>query len=98
MLHCTRKKKKPPHYQLPGGHVDREEFELYISGNEEDNKNLNCQASALQQTIYRAARAGCARELWEETGIDLRTSMDRLWPLVFELPEKESNRKRLINE
>ena len=26
LLHCTRKKKKPPHWQLPGGHVDEPEF------------------------------------------------------------------------
>lgn len=27
LLHCTRKPKKGPHYQLPGGHVDNFEFE-----------------------------------------------------------------------
>ena len=27
LLHCTRKKKKGSHYQLPGGHVDDNEFE-----------------------------------------------------------------------
>lgn len=26
LLHCTRKKRKPPHWQLPGGHVDDFEF------------------------------------------------------------------------
>ena len=26
LLHCTRKKNKPPHWQLPGGHVDEHEF------------------------------------------------------------------------
>ena len=26
LLHCTRKKKKPPHWQLPGGHVDENDF------------------------------------------------------------------------
>jgi 8-oxo-dGTP pyrophosphatase MutT (NUDIX family) len=26
LLRCTRKKSKPPHWQLPGGHVDEEEF------------------------------------------------------------------------
>jgi hypothetical protein len=26
LLRCTRKKSKPPHWQLPGGHVDDEEF------------------------------------------------------------------------
>ncbi len=27
LLHCTRKAKKGPHYQLPGGHIDNFEFE-----------------------------------------------------------------------
>ena len=26
LLHCTKKKKKPPHWQLSGGHVDEQEF------------------------------------------------------------------------
>jgi 8-oxo-dGTP pyrophosphatase MutT (NUDIX family) len=26
LLRCTRKKTKPPHWQLPGGHVDDDEF------------------------------------------------------------------------
>ena len=26
LLHCTRKKSKGPHWQLPGGHVDDFEF------------------------------------------------------------------------
>jgi hypothetical protein len=30
MLHCTRKNKKPPHYQLAGGHID--EFEFLAAG------------------------------------------------------------------
>ena len=27
LLYCTRKTKKGPYYQLPGGHVDNFEFE-----------------------------------------------------------------------
>lgn len=27
LLYCTRKKSKGPHHQLPGGHVDKEDFE-----------------------------------------------------------------------
>ena len=27
LLRCTRKKNKPPHWQLPGGHVDEFEFQ-----------------------------------------------------------------------
>lgn len=26
LLHCTRKRKKGPHFQIPGGHVDEAEF------------------------------------------------------------------------
>lgn len=26
LLYCSRKKSKPPHYQLPGGHIDLPEF------------------------------------------------------------------------
>jgi 8-oxo-dGTP pyrophosphatase MutT (NUDIX family) len=26
LLYCTRKKKKGAHWQLPGGHIDQEEF------------------------------------------------------------------------
>lgn len=26
LLHCTRKKNKGPHFQLPGGHIDENEF------------------------------------------------------------------------
>jgi hypothetical protein len=26
LLHCTRKKSKGPHWQLPGGHIDDHEF------------------------------------------------------------------------
>ena len=51
MLHCTRKKTKPPHYQLPGGHVDAFEFQQQQIG------------KAQKQTtqLYLAARLGCGR-------------------------------------
>ena len=26
LLHCTKKKNKGPHFQLPGGHIDPSEF------------------------------------------------------------------------
>ena len=67
LLHCTRKKNNQPHYQLPGGHIDRDEYDLY------DNN------------LYQSAQAGAARELFEETGIDLRytPALDRLLPLIL---------------
>jgi hypothetical protein len=53
LLHCTRKKKKPPHYQLPGGHVDGYEFTQVT-------KNLSSYVT--QEQLYLAARIGCGRE------------------------------------
>jgi hypothetical protein len=53
LLHCTRKKKKPPHYQLPGGHVDGYEFKQVT-------KSLSSYAT--QEQLYLAARIGCGRE------------------------------------
>ena len=53
LLHCTRKKKKPPHYQLPGGHVDGYEFTQVT-------KSLSSYVT--QEQLYLAARIGCGRE------------------------------------
>lgn len=87
LLHCTRKKKKPSHYQLSGGHVDDDEFKTV-------NKN-----SVTQQQLYCAARIGCAREVFEETGIDLRQRLEELRPMVLYNPATEDFKKEiLINE
>jgi 8-oxo-dGTP pyrophosphatase MutT (NUDIX family) len=86
LLHCTRKKKKPPHYQLPGGHVDKYEFEQVAT------KSSNVVS---QGELYRAARLGCAREVFEETGLDFRNRLEELLPLVL-YSTKEDN--KLINE
>lgn len=47
-----------------------------------------------------AARAGLARELFEETGIDVRANVERLQPAVLRAgPEVDKNEKTLlINE
>ena len=55
LLHCTRKKKKPPHYQLPGGHVDGDEFTQVT-------KSSLSSSSVTQEQLYLAARIGCGRE------------------------------------
>ena len=65
MLHCTRKKKKPPHYQLPGGHVDKFEFDQ-VRQTPPSSSSLSSKVTA--EELYQAAKIGCAREIYEETG------------------------------
>jgi len=69
LLYCTRKEEKGPHYQLPGGHIDESEF-------------LNAARTSNDATtqLLLAAQMGVARELWEETGIDVRNQLHRLEP------------------
>lgn len=97
LLHCTRKKKKPPHYQLPGGHVDQEEFQkaaaaVVVGRNDKNDNNDNTDDTKrrpfaiTQQQLYLAARMACAREIYEETSIDLRNSLDRLLPMMLVQP------------
>lgn len=73
MLQCSKPKKgKPvPHNQIPGGHVDK--FEIV----EQQKK----QPSNPWEPLYEAAKRGCVREIWEETGMDLRESLERVRPL-----------------
>ena len=93
LLHCTRKKKKGPHYQVPGGHVDDNEFQKYAST-----------SRSWKQQRYYAARAGCLRELYEETGINIQDP-ERLLPLAlneststYDKDDKKKNKELLINE
>ena len=72
LLYCTRKKKKGPHFQLPGGHIDEPEF---FAAAEESRDG--------QTQLLQAARAGAARELYEETGMDMRHQLDRLEPAAL---------------
>jgi 8-oxo-dGTP pyrophosphatase MutT (NUDIX family) len=69
LLHCTRKKKKGSHFQLPGGHVD--EFEFLLAAHSSRDA---------QTQLLTASRTGAARELFEETGMDMRDHLDRLEP------------------
>eukprot|EP00554_Chaetoceros_debilis_P000651 CAMPEP_0194086642 /NCGR_PEP_ID=MMETSP0149-20130528/21896_1 /TAXON_ID=122233 /ORGANISM="Chaetoceros debilis, Strain MM31A-1" /LENGTH=273 /DNA_ID=CAMNT_0038769773 /DNA_START=167 /DNA_END=989 /DNA_ORIENTATION=- len=72
LLHCTRKPKKGPHYQLPGGHIDTFEFEYAaetLGPSAEEN-----------DILLEACKMGAARELYEETGIDVRGQLDRVHP------------------
>jgi 8-oxo-dGTP pyrophosphatase MutT (NUDIX family) len=99
LLHCTRKKEKGPHFQLPGGHVDEQEFlaagklaELLRLLTKLPSHVVPCihyciflaESSRDAQTqLLIAARAGAARELYEETGMDLRYQLDRLEPAAL---------------
>lgn len=90
LLHCTRKKRKPPHYQLPGGHVDRGEF------NQVTNSLSNLVS---QEQLYYAARIGCAREVYEETGIDFRKRLEEFLPLIlYDTKQGGFKNEVLINE
>lgn len=90
LLHCTRKKKKPPHYQLPGGHIDQDDFRQIT-------KNLSCVVT--QQQLYYAARLGCAREIYEETTLDFRNRLEELHPMIlYGREQRESDDAILINE
>mmetsp|Transcript_19142 Transcript_19142/g.40254 ORF Transcript_19142/g.40254 Transcript_19142/m.40254 type:complete len:161 (+) Transcript_19142:87-569(+) len=83
LLFCTRKKKKGPHYQVPGGHVDKEDFDAASSS---DTDRSNDSAAH----ILQGCKIGAARELFEETGLDVRNSLERLQPVwlrVCTLPE-----------
>ena len=85
LLHCTRKKKKGPHFQLPGGHIDDFEFEAAAK-----TTGGNAQTQLLE-----AAKAGAARELWEETGVDIRHQLERLQPAAL---RSSSTQKELACE
>ena len=69
LLHCTRKKKKPHHFQLPGGHVDTFEF-----------TEAKAKTNNVKDQLLLAGKLGAARELYEETGLDIRESLDRIRP------------------
>lgn len=77
LLHCTRKPKKGHHFQLPGGHIDDHEFE-YVRDKHGAEPNTMTNAILLESCMM-----GAARELYEETGIDVRSQLDRLEPAAL---------------
>jgi 8-oxo-dGTP pyrophosphatase MutT (NUDIX family) len=105
LLHCTRKKNKPHHYQIPGGHVD--DIDYYVTattrGTRIEANQVSCPTNAeeveentsttttstaissslvtLSRSLQSAGTVGVARELYEETGIDLRTQLQRICPV-----------------
>ena len=84
LLHCTRKKKKPNHFQLPGGHIDDFEFK----------EAAKVTSDPLHQLLL-AGKMGAARELFEETSLDIRNSLERLVPTKLYKKEKKD---KLSNE
>ncbi len=94
LLYCSRKKKKSPHFQAPGGHVDNADFHIAsgrIKSGKQDNSIDNTGSS--HPLLVLACKIGVARELYEETGIDLRNRLDRLQPVP--LRDGDSNK---VNE
>lgn len=105
LLHCTRKQKKGPHYQLPGGHVDDFEFEAAYhrileeqknrTGGEEDDSDLRILDS---DVILLAAKMGAARELYEETGINVQSELHRLEPIMLQMFDDENKGKKKMSK
>ncbi|KAL7526151.1 hypothetical protein ACHAWF_001650 [Thalassiosira exigua] len=93
LLHCTRKKKKGPHFQAPGGHVDEVDFK------DARGRNLGSSKDG-PALLMLACKIGAAREIFEETGIDIRSNLDRLHPVRLHENSNESifceHKKRLF--
>jgi len=92
LLHCTRKKRKPPHFQCPGGHVDQEDF---VQASGLLGQNLDRTSPEL---LNLAGQIGAARELHEETGIDARKDLDRLEPVRLRASDNGDRDSELENE
>lgn len=75
LLHCTKKPSKGPHFQLPGGHIDQNEF---VAAGMTSGGNPKVH-------LLAAAKLGAARELFEETSIDVRQNLKRLQPAPLRL-------------
>ena len=88
LLYCTCKKKKGPHYQCPGGHVDREDYAI---------ASRIPQISSLD-LLTLGCKIGVARELYEETGIDIRSTLeDRVQPVRLR-EDDSSDDNRVVGE
>mmetsp|Transcript_24404 Transcript_24404/g.37646 ORF Transcript_24404/g.37646 Transcript_24404/m.37646 type:complete len:210 (-) Transcript_24404:537-1166(-) len=84
LLHCTRKAKKGPHYQLPGGHVDEADFLI------DDVRSRRSR----EEILVAACRMAAARELFEETGIHITDPLARIQPKTLRrvyVPQNESD-------
>mmetsp|Transcript_14273 Transcript_14273/g.16872 ORF Transcript_14273/g.16872 Transcript_14273/m.16872 type:complete len:220 (-) Transcript_14273:526-1185(-) len=88
LLHCTRKPKKGHHFQLPGGHLDDSDFESAATHTPPCSTSTPPSSSAetidprkqYDIILLLASKIGAARELYEETGINLLSQLDRFEP------------------
>ena len=85
LLYCSRKKNKSPHFQAPGGHVDKEDFDEALI------RLQDTTASSSYPLLTSACKIGAARELYEETGIDLRNDLARLQPVQLQKVKKDGS-------
>ena len=78
LLHCTRKRKKGPHYQLPGGHMDDADLTSALEHTKLSPCSPKPQWGGADASLRMALRICAAREMYEETGIDVRDQLERL--------------------
>mmetsp|Transcript_11272 Transcript_11272/g.17212 ORF Transcript_11272/g.17212 Transcript_11272/m.17212 type:complete len:321 (-) Transcript_11272:79-1041(-) len=90
LLYCSRKKNKPPHFQAPGGHVDKEDFNEALTRLQDTTSSSGVDLESSHPLLLLACKIGAARELYEETGIDLRNHLDRLQPVQLRKSEKDN--------
>ena len=100
LLYCSRKKKKGPHYQLPGGHVDSPEWDLALEQVSQSSTTTTNTTCPKPEVIRLACQMGAARELYEETGLDIRQDLKRLQPanLKNSRSSSSSSSSELTNE
>ena len=92
LLYCSRKKNKSPHFQAPGGHVDKEDFdEALIRLQDTTASSSSVDGDSSHPLLTLACKIGAARELYEETGIDLRNDLNRLQPVQLRKSKKDGS-------
>jgi 8-oxo-dGTP pyrophosphatase MutT (NUDIX family) len=92
LLYCSRKKKKTPHFQAPGGHIDKEDFDAALTRLQNGINSISvADGDSSHPLLVLACKIGVARELYEETGIDIRNDLDRLQPVRLREDNKEDN-------
>eukprot|EP00980_Cylindrotheca_fusiformis_P004869 scaffold1036_cov93-Cylindrotheca_fusiformis.AAC.2 len=80
-----------------GTMMDLKKSDLEKSDYRANQKRENHLPTFNFQGVYGAAKCGCARELFEETGIDLRQSLERFQPLMLLGPSHHHSNKNKKN-